>query len=181
MNGKRCLRMICSASVIALGLIGGITGLLSANELNSESLSAADLPDARESIAVGGFNLRLTAQLWRDFMPKGLADDSAAASEALAAARGMIVIVKLIDESGKPLPISLHAEVICVVQDDHIWQTSTIEERRDESNPSSLDFVIRKGPKWAPRSFADVFVRIREGNGVPLLLVAHHQIIEAAM
>jgi hypothetical protein len=181
MYGKRCIRVICNASVIALGLIGGTAHPLSANDLNSESLSAADLPDARESIAVGDFNLRLTAHLWRDFMPMSLADDSAAAREALAAARGLIAIVKLIDENGKPLPTSLHLEVICVVQDDHIWQTSAIEERRDDSDPSSRDFVIRNGPQWAPRSFADVFVRIREANGVPHLFVVHHQIIEAAM
>jgi hypothetical protein len=91
----------------------------------------------------------------------------------------MIAIVKLIDENGTPLPKSLHAEVVCVVQGDHIWQTSAIEERRDESNPSSLDFVIRKGPQWETRSFVDVFVRIKEGDGVPRLLVVHHQIIDA--
>jgi hypothetical protein len=113
-------------------------------------------------------------------MPMALADDSAAARDALATARGIMATVKLINENGKPLPKSLHAKVVCVVQSDRIWQTSAIEERRDESNPSSLDFVIRKGPQWEPRSFVDVFVRIKEGNGVPRLLVIHHQIINAA-
>jgi hypothetical protein len=180
MKGKRCIRMFCNAIVIALGLIGGMARPIGAHELKSESLSAADLLDARESIAIGSLNLRLTAYLWRDFMPMALADDSAAAREALAAARGMIAIVKLIDENGKPLSKSFHAEEVCIVQGDHIWQTSAIEERRDESNPSSLDFVIRKGPQWEPRSFVDVFVRIKEGSGVPLLLVVHHQIIDVA-
>jgi hypothetical protein len=180
MKAKRCIGAICNASVIALILIGGMAEPLGAREHRPESLSAADLLDARESIAVGSLKLRLTAYLWRDFMPMAVADDSAAAREALAAARGMMVSVKLIDENGKPLPKSLHAEVVCVVQGDHIWQTSAIEESRDESNPSSLGFVIRKGPQWEPRSFVDVFVRIKEGNGVPLLLVVHHQIINAA-
>ncbi len=85
--------------------------LLGARELKSESLSAANLQDAQESIAVGSLKLRLTAYLWRDFMPMALADDSAAAREALAAARGMMASVKLVDENGKPLPKSLHAEV----------------------------------------------------------------------
>jgi len=170
--------MSCNASIIALSLMGGMASC--AHELNSESLSNADLLDARESIAVGSLKLRLTAYLWRDFMPMALADDSAAAREALAAARGIMASIKLIDENGKPLPKSLHAKVVCVVQGDRIWQTSAIQESRDESNPSSLDLVIRKGPQWEPRSFVDVFVRINEGNGVPRLLVIHHQIINAA-
>jgi hypothetical protein len=179
MKVKRCVGMICNASVIALSLMGGMARPLGAHELKSDSLSAADLLDARESIAVGSLKLRLTAYLWRDFMPMALADDSAAAREALAAARGMMASVKIIDQNGKPIPKSLHAEVACVVQGDHIWQTSAIEESRDD--PSSLGFVIRKGPQWEPRSFVDVFVRIKEGNGDTLLLVVHHQIINAAI
>jgi|SRR5665213_525232 len=173
--------MVCNASVIALSLMGGTAPSLGAREPKSESLSAADLQDAQESIAVGSWKLRMTAYLWRDFMPMALPDDSAAAREALAAARGMMASVKLVGENGKPLPKSLHAEVVCVVQGGHIWQTSAIEESRDESNPSILSFVIRKGPQWEPRSFVDVFVRIKDGNGVPLLLVVHHQIINAAV
>jgi hypothetical protein len=181
MKVKRCIAIICNAGVIALSLMGGTALSLGARELKSESLSTADLQDAQESIAVGSSKLRLTAYLWRDFMPMALANDSAAARAALAAARGVMASVKLVDENGKPLPKSLHAEVVCVVQGGHIWQTSAIEETRDESNPSTLTFVIRKGPQWEPRSFVDVFVRIKEGNGVPLLLVAHHQIINAAV
>jgi len=89
--------------------------------------------------------------------------------------------VKVFDENGKPIPKSLHAEVVYAVQGDHIWQTSAIEESRDESNPSSLDFVIRKGPRWKPGSYVDVFARIKEGKGVPVLLVVHHQIIGSAI
>jgi hypothetical protein len=125
--------MICNASVIALSLAGGMARPLGAHELKFESLTAADLLDARESIAVGSLKLRLTAYLWRDFMPMALADDSAAAREALTAARGVMASVKVIDENGKSLPKSLHAEVVCVVQGGHIWQTSAIEESRDES------------------------------------------------
>jgi hypothetical protein len=181
MKAKRCIAMICNASVIALSLIGGTALPLGARELKSESLSAADLQDAQESITVGSLKLRLTAYLWRDFMPMALADDSAAAREALAAARGVMASVKLVDENGKPLPKSFHAEVVCIVQGGHIWQTSAIEESRDESNPSTLSFVVRKGPQWEPRSYVDVFVRIKKGNGVPVLMVAHHQIINAAV
>src|ERR1700722_14947389 len=114
MKAKHCIAMICNASVIALSLMGAMPPPLGARELKSESLSAADLQDAQESIAVGSLKLRLTAYLSRDFMPMALADDSAAAREALAAARGMMASVKLIDENGKPLPKSLHAEVVCV-------------------------------------------------------------------
>jgi hypothetical protein len=110
-----------------------------------------------------------------------MADDSAAARAALAAARGRIASVRLIDEGGKPLPKSLHADEVYLVQGDRLWQTSAIEERRDESNPSTLEFVIRKGPQWEPRSFVDIFVRIKDGKGVPFLLVVHHQVINVAV
>ncbi len=172
--------MICNASVIAFGLLGGTALPLGAHDLEAESLSAADLLDAKESITIGSSKLRLTAEIWRDFMPMALADDSAAARAALAATRGMMIGVKVIDEGGKSLPKSLHAEVVYVVQGDRIWQSSAIEQRRNESNPSVLDLEIRKGPQWEPRSFVDIFVRIKDGNGAPFLLVVHHQIINVA-
>jgi hypothetical protein len=51
--------MIFNASIIALGLIGGMARPLGAHELKSKSLSVADLLDARQSVAVGSLNLRL--------------------------------------------------------------------------------------------------------------------------
>jgi hypothetical protein len=164
MKGEIGFRMICSAGAIAFGLFGGIALPFGTHDLKSDSLSSANLVDARESISIGGSKLRLTAYLWRDFMPMALADDSAAARAASAAARGMIASVKLTDEDGKPLPKSLHADEVYVVQGDRIWQTSAIEERGDESNPSTLEFVIRKGPQWEPRSFVDIFLRIKNGS-----------------
>jgi hypothetical protein len=94
---------------------------------------------------------------------------------ALAAARGLIVTVRLIDEGGPPLPKSFHVEMVYVIQGDQIWQTSEIEQGRNQS-----EFVIRKGPQWEPRSFVDIFLRITDGKGAPFLLVVKFQTIDVA-
>jgi hypothetical protein len=171
---------IFSSSAIVWSLSSGNASPLGANDLESNQLLGADLSAARESITIGSSRLRLTAYLWRDFMPMGVPDDSESSRAALAAARGMIAKIELSAEGDAPLPKSLHAEVVYVVQDDRIWQTRQIEERRDHSNCSSVDLVIRNGPQWKPSSFVDVFVRIADGTSIPQLLVVQHQVINRA-
>jgi hypothetical protein len=181
MKGKIYTWVTYKAGTIALSLFSGIAFPLAADDLKADPPSAADLLNARETISVGGLRLRLAAYAWRDFMPMGMPDNSDASLAAVAAARGLIVSVDLNDEGNKPLPKSLHVEAVYVVQGDQIWQTSAIEERPDDSKPSNLGFVIRKGPQWEPGSFIDIFARIKGGPGDSIVLVIKHQIIERVM
>ena len=88
----------------------------------------------------------------------------------------MIAIVTLTEEHGMPVPPTLHAEKIWILQGESVWETSTIEERR---NDTRCDFVVRNGPKWQPRSAVDVIVRLKDGNGRSFLLAMPNQAIGA--
>jgi hypothetical protein len=180
MGGKHFIGLICRTT-IALGLFWSVGLPLGAHVPESESLSAADRRNARESIILGTSNLRLTANVWRDFMPAALLDESVPGEDAVAPVRGIIATVKIFDKSGKPLPKSLQPKMVYLVQGERIWQTSAIQESRDESTPSTLDLAIQQGPQWEPQTFVDVFVRIAEGKGVSHLLVIRHQVIEVTI
>ena len=71
LNKNSHFRMLCNASVIAFSLLGGTLLTFGADDLRSGSKSTPDLSDARESVAIGSSRLRLTADVWRNFMPMG--------------------------------------------------------------------------------------------------------------
>jgi hypothetical protein len=145
--------MIGIASVTAAYsvIVSGLA--LSASYSDQNSLSLAGLRNAQETYFIGNSLLRLKAYIWRDFMPMAVSEDSKETRAAVENARGMRASVQLIDENGTALPATLHAETMCIVQGDRVWETNAIEERRDESNSSICDLEIRKGPQWQPRSY----------------------------
>jgi hypothetical protein len=137
------------------------------------------LRDAPERLIVGELVLRLQAYVYRDFMPLATSHDAAGLA-ARANHTSMIAGVTLTDEHGALLPATLHAKTIWILQGESVWETSTIEERRNGSNAPSCEFVVRSGPKWQPGSAVDVVIRLTDGNGRTFLLAIRHQVIDAA-
>jgi hypothetical protein len=88
----------------------------------------------------------------------------------------MIATITLTDDHGLPVPPTLHAEKIWILQGESVWETNTIEESR---NDTRCDFVVRNGPKWQPGSSVDVIVRLTDGNGRRFLLAIRQQTIRA--
>jgi hypothetical protein len=127
---------------------------------------------AKETMVIEGSTLRLQASIWRNFMPVIIDANSTR----------LRATISLIDANDKPVPPTLHAETVWVVQGDRVWKTNKVEEgERDDANPSIRSFTVGNGPKWPTQSYVDVFVRIADQNGVHHLLVLRHQIIGRAV
>jgi len=90
--------------------------------------------------------------------------------------------ISLVDVNEKPVPPTIHAETVWVVQGDRVWKTNKVEgDEGDDANPSIRSFTVGNGPKWPTQSYVDVYVRIADQNGVHYLLVLRHQIIGRAV
>lgn len=144
---------------------------------NIQAISALPpgIGDAPERLVDGKSVLRLRASIWRDFMPFAT---SLSGSEKLAARSkhtSMNAIITLTDEHGTPLPQSLHAETIWILQGDAAWKTSAIEERRNAEVFSDCEFVIHDGPTWQLGSQVDVIIRLKDRSGKTSLLAIRHQ------
>jgi hypothetical protein len=127
---------------------------------------------AKETVVIEGSTLRLQASIWRNFMPVIIDANSTR----------LRATISLIDVNEKPVPPTLHAETLWVVQGDRVWKTNKVEEQEgDDANPSIRSFTVGNGPKWPTQSYVDVFVRIADQNGVHYLLVLRHQIIGRAV
>jgi hypothetical protein len=114
-------------------------------------------------------------------MPIGVPDDPNEARAIVADARGMRAIIQLIADKGTPVPSTLHADTVWIIQRDQVWTTNAIEERRGELNASSCEFAIAKGPMWEPASYVDVVISLKDGKGAPSLLAIRHQIINSTV
>jgi hypothetical protein len=147
--------------------------------VNSSSDQIPPLPsgvrDAPVSLSVGGLVFRLHAYIYRNFMPLATSQDDAglAAQEKRSA---MTATITLADDHGLPVPPTLHAEKIWILQGESVWETNAIEERR---NDTRCDFVVRNGPKWQPGSSVDVIVRLTDGSSRRFLLAIRQQAIRA--
>jgi hypothetical protein len=132
------------------------------------------LRGAKETMVIEGSTLRLQASIWRNFMPVIIDANSNSTS--------LVATISLVDVNEKPVPPTLHAETVWVVQGDRVWKTSKVEEvERYAPNPSTRRFTVVNGPKWPTQSYVDIFVRIADQNGVHYLLVLRHQIIGRAV
>jgi hypothetical protein len=185
--------VVCAAAIIPVLLVPHSATAQNSNEgaqpftsrtgtevsANSGSEQIPTLPsgvrNAPESLNDGNSVFRLQAYIYRNFAPLATSQDDAGLA-AREKHTSMIAIVTLMDEHGMPMPPTLHAEKIWVLQGESVWETSTIEERR---NDTRCDFVVRDGPKWQPRSAVDVIVRLQDGNGKSFLLAIRHQAIGA--
>jgi len=127
---------------------------------------------AKEKMVIEGATLRLQASIWRNFMPVIIDANSTR----------LRATISLVDVNEKPVPPTIHAETVWVVQGDRVWKTNKVEEDEgDDANPSIRSFTVGNGPKWPTQSYVDVYVRIADQNGVHYLLVLRHQIIGRAV
>jgi hypothetical protein len=136
---------------------------------------SSELRKVPETASFGKAVLSLTAYIWRDFMPMAVSRESNLAE--IRGGRPMIASIQLVSQDGMPLPSTLHAEIVWIVQGDAVWESKAIEERHGDSG--TYEFVIRGGPKLQPRSYVDVIVRLVDGKGAAFNLALRHQDIKA--
>jgi hypothetical protein len=117
------------------------------------------------TVSIGGVPLRISASLWRDFMPSAEVDGGR-----------LIAVVKVrADSPSAPPPI--RATRLAVVHDLKVWTSPVVNQ--DGQMPSSPPFqvVARRGPKWGPDVVVDVVLEIQDHDQRRHLVRAADQLI----
>ena len=163
--------IFCACCILAQSLLVSSPGR-SDPLVNPTSQKLVFSRGAKETVLIEGSALKLQATIWRNFMP--------VITDANSTRLGGTV--SFIDVNGKPVPSTLHAVTVWVVQGDRVWKTHKVEDEEiDDVNPSIRSFKFGDGPKWPAQSYIDIFVRAVDQHDVHHLLVLRHQIIGTAV
>jgi hypothetical protein len=124
------------------------------------------LRDAPTQVRVDGYDLLLTADLWRDFMPVAPPDG-----------QPMVAVLRIRTADGRPFPEGVTADKVSVVQGDQVWTAATRQEHSSQQ-ANTLEVVARDGPRWDPGSRVDVIVYLHDAAGREYRLRAPDQLIQ---
>jgi hypothetical protein len=136
------------------------TAALRDGSVNNYADSLRNVPS---SIVIAGVTLRISASLWRDFMPTAESGGS-----------HLIAVVKGIADS--PAVPPTRATRLAIVHDTMIWTSPVLSESATSSS-SPFKVVAREGPKWGPDVVVDVILEIRDPADRPHLVRAADQLI----
>ena len=114
------------------------------------------------STQVGGRDLVLRTELWRDFMPIAPPDG-----------RPLVALIRVTAADGGALPAGLGIDSFWVIHGRELWQARP--EPGAGSDDRTLEVVARDGPKWGPGVNVDVVVRIVDAAGKSHLMRAPEQ------
>lgn len=151
------------AGILSLLIVGAVPGC----EESPSAPSASDLRQAPESVAVGGKMLRLTTEIWRDFMPISPPDG-----------KPMVARLVVSTSDASPFPSGVGVERTWLFLGDQTWETADLQPESQQPGAPSLAVVARDGPKWGPGVTIDVVVRLKDSQ-TTYLLQAREQPIKA--
>lgn len=123
-----------------------------------------ELLSAPEKIDINGREYVLETFLWRDFMPICPPDG-----------RSLIAIILVTATDGLPFPSSIDTDLIFVVNEQLVWEAQLSGEPSPPYGEHQLKKVARDGPKWGPKIYVDVVVRIIDDENNTYLLRASDQ------
>ncbi len=109
-----------------------------------------------ESANLGGGEVALGVNLWRDFMPAPPTEGKA-----------LLVTFRLEPAPGARMPEGSAVDRGWVVCGDEVWER---ELPAGESGKGEAERTVRDGPKWEPGSQAEAVVRVRDRDGRAWLL-----------
>ena len=115
--------------------------------------SLKDLSAAPETIQIGGRSLLLKPHLWRDFMPVSPPDG-----------KPLIALITLKTADNANLPKDINVGSVWLVNGDKLWSPTKKEVRRKNGDSSTMEIVVRDGPKWEPGINVDVIVELLDGQ-----------------
>lgn len=148
-----------TAGIARAGVLGLLVcGPALACGSNPSAPSAADLRQAPESVVIGGRTLRLTTEIWRDFMPISPPDG-----------KPMVARMVISTLDGSPLPSGVSVDRAWLFLGEQTWETGNLQPESLEPGAPSLAVVARDGPKWGPGVTVDVVVRLRDHEAAHLL------------
>lgn len=133
-------------------------------KIKNDPKFAEELRSSPENTTIGDNKLRLTAYLWRDFMP--IAEENGSK---------MNCVNKLTEVDSIPILNTITLKKQYVIKGNEIWTADYGEVR------NNLDFilegVVRDGPKWGPNIEVDVVCEF-ENSGTRHRVLAKSQLID---
>lgn len=143
-----------------------VVGLLMACDNSS---SNAPMPDrslqslraAATQVSVGSTMMTAQVEAWRSYQPiKGDEGDP------------MIAVIRLSTASSGGVPGDLGVETVYLMRGDEVVTADAREEQPRGPNATSIEFVVRDGPRWTPGDSMDVVVGLTHRGGKTALLRA---------
>ena len=162
------LHMIHVLRWMTLGAALTVLAAACAGTATSPTPQPSDLASAPLQVTLGGRVLSLEASLWRDFMPISPPDG-----------KPLIAAARVKSDNGSPVPATIVAETLWVLNGNETWSATPREERPRSDTAPVYEVVARDGPKWSPGAMVDVVVRLRDGDGRTALLRVARQPIQA--
>lgn len=122
---------------------------------------ADELRQAATQITASGTNLSLAVEAWRSFQPiVGNAGDP------------MTAILRIHAAQSEGVPGALSLATVYLVHGADVVQLEAREEEPRASNASTVEFVLRDGPRWASGDSIDVIAEVSGVGGANVLLRA---------
>jgi hypothetical protein len=79
--------------------------------------------------------------------------------------------------SGEALPPGLHVDAVSLARGDDVWTGAATEESPRINGATTVEFVTRNGPDWAPGDSVDLAARIISAAGAAVTLRAPRFVI----
>jgi hypothetical protein len=117
------------------------------------------LTDAPETITIEGRQLVIETYLGRDFQPISPPDGKL-----------LIASLKLKTTDNTNLPAGVEVVNVWVINGELIWLPTAKEIRRGDNQSSTMQIIVRDGPKWGPGIKVDVVVELKDAKGRSYLL-----------
>jgi hypothetical protein len=143
-------------SILLIILIAGCnSGKHTTNENNS-SRSIEELDAAPEKILIDTKNYILSADVWRDLMPRIDKNKS-----------GLFLIAKLKTEDGTDIAENLIVKKAWIVRNKDIWEIDSVTS--NVLQEGVMEIKASNGPQWKPQEKVNVIIEIHRFRSVYLL------------
>lgn len=122
---------------------------------------ADELRQASTQLSASGVNLSLAVEAWRSFQPiVGNEGDP------------LIAILRVNAGASEGVPGALALATVYLLHGSDVVQVEAREEEPRASNASTVEFVLRDGPRWAAGDSIDVIAELTGLGGANVLLRA---------
>lgn len=158
------LRFIWQSNLLFIAFSFGLMAGCSSSVDSLENVPTRVLLSSSEGLLIEGRQIKLNANLNRDFAPSSPANGWP-----------LIVKVEIVASNGKNLPSGFDTDAVWVIVDGEAWGSSYSDEQFKEDK-SRIVKIARDGPKFGVGKKAEVIVRIHHNDNAYLLRASGQEI-----
>ncbi|MBK6842604.1 MAG: hypothetical protein IPG88_09915 [Gemmatimonadetes bacterium] len=152
--------------VPAVALLVAACGAPPAGESEGPVRTAESLRAVPAELSAGATTLTLEVEAWRSFQP------------TMDSVENRLIAILRVNAAGGGVPGALAVDTVWLVHGSEVVQGGAREEQSREPGASSVEFVLRDGPMWAPGDSIDVVALVSGVNGRTATLRAPRIVIE---